>query len=278
VALVLSVALWALGSGVSAAEPSPQASPDPPRAWLEGPFGTVPGGNPSEPATAAPDQAPLDTWMREASLHLGTDVAADDLVDLRVVATADGGTETQELTPDEEGWLVGPDQAGRHLVSATIESKARGIAELAWLIEVPDREGSWETLLEMPALEAELHSVAGSVDGIRGHGCYVGMCQEVGLRPPAESLTPLAVAVGETPELRLSDGSAIVHWEGRLEPLPGTPSETRPASATYEDEPQAVAGLSGLEPIMPGEWLLEIRTDFDRERGWQWFLYRLVAQ
>ena len=85
------------------------------------------------------------------------------------------------------------------------------------------------------------------------------------------------MGVGEALELHLSDGSALVHWEGRLEPHDGTLAETRLAQATF-DEPVAGPALHGLEPDTAGEWLLEVRADYDRERGWQWFLFRLVAE
>ena len=85
------------------------------------------------------------------------------------------------------------------------------------------------------------------------------------------------MAVGEPLRLVLDDGSAIVHWEGRLEPQPGTSAETRLAQATF-DEPVAGPTLTGLEPDQPGDWLLELRADYDRERGWQWYLFRLIAE
>ena len=245
--------------------------------WLKGPFGAVAGTDVDEPATAAPDARALDTWMRRATLELALDPPLEQgaTVSLRSIAL-DGG-QVVELPLADDRWVTGPDQPGLHTVVATVRQDDREPAERAWLLEVPDRPGSWETLLEMPPLEASLSTANGSVVGVRGHGCYVGGCQEVGYRPPAASLVPLTVSVGEPLTLGLADDSALVHWEGRLEPQTGTRAETRLAEADF-DEPVAGPTLTGLEPDQPGEWLLELRVDYDRERGWQWYLFRLIAE
>jgi hypothetical protein len=103
------------------------------------------------------------------------------------------------------------------------------------------------------------------------------VCQEVGYRPPPAALEPLTLVAGEPLHLELDDGSAIVHWEGRLEPQPGTSAEARVARAIL-DGPVAGPTLTGLEPDRPGEWLLEVRADYDRDRGWQWYLFRLISE
>ena len=244
--------------------------------WLKGPFGAVVGTDIEEPATAAPDARALDTWMRRATLELAVDPPLEQgaTVSLRSIAL-DGG-QVVELPLDDDRWVTAPDRPGLHTVVATVRQDGREPSEHAWLLEVPDRPGSWETLLEMPPLEASLSTANGSVVGVRGHGCYVDSCQEVGYRPPAASLAPLAVSVGEPLTLGLADGSALVHWEGRLEPQTGTRSETRLAEADF-DGPVIGPTLVGLEPDQPGEWLLELRVDYDRERGWQWYLFRLIA-
>jgi hypothetical protein len=272
--------MFAGAGGTLAADPSATADPSPgseatPSVWLGGPFGTVPAGTLEEPATAAPDARPLDTWMRSAQLELTVEPPLQAAHELHAVATAEDGTKT-ELPLQDGHWLLAPDEPGLHVIAVTLETEG-GTSEHAWLVDVPDREGSFETLLEMPAIEAEIQASTGSVSGERGHGCLVDMCQEVGYRPPVGVLPPLSVAVGEAVELHLSDGSAIVHWEGRLEPLPGTTAETRQTRATF-DEPVASPLLSGLEPDAAGEWLLELRADYDRERGWQWYLFRIVAE
>jgi hypothetical protein len=243
-------------------------------AWLVGPFGTVAGGH-GQPATAAPDGRPLDTWMRAAQLELAVDPDPVSPAAVRVEATASDGSVT-ELPLRDGRWLLAPDTPGRYVITAIVGAGS-GASRHAWLVDVPDREGSWETLLELPAPEATLRGGGATVAGERGHGCYAMLCQEVGHRPPAHTLEPLRVGVGEALELELSDGSALVHWEGELEPQPGTSSETRLARATYET-PVAAPVLAGLEPDAPGEWLLELRADYDRERGWQWFLFRVVAE
>ncbi|MGD8685109.1 MAG: hypothetical protein PVG27_14275, partial [Chloroflexota bacterium] len=275
-ALGLALALPTTGAAAApTAEPTVEPSPITagPALWLRGPFGTVPGGAPDEPAAAAPDDAPLDTWMRGASLELLSEVPLAQLGEVRLWARPTGGGLVEEL-PRRGRWVSGPDRPGRQIITARVQLES-GTLERAWLIDVPDRVGGPETLFEMPALEATLRSAAGGVLGVRGHGCYVGLCQHVGLRPPPASLEPLTVGVGETLELHLSDGSAIAHWEGRLTPLPGTLAEDRHATAAVDDAPQAAPKLAGLEPTVAGDWLLEVRADYDRQRGWQWFLYRL---
>jgi len=67
-------------------------------------------------------------------------------------------------------------------------------------------------------------------------------------------------------------------WTGTLTPLGGTRAGRIAAAGVFSETPQAVAMLAGLETTAPGEWLLELRADYDRERGWQWFAYRLLAE
>jgi hypothetical protein len=143
---------------------------------------------------------------------------------------------------------------------------------------VPDRSGGPEVLWEIPGPVALLGPAGGEVRGVPGHGCYAYLCVEAGLRPPAATMEPVRVAVGEAPRLRIDDGSALVHWQGRLERIeqPGVPE--REAEVTFPDDPSATPLLAGLEPTSAGEWLLEVRVDYDRERGWQWFLFRLLAE
>lgn len=256
----------------------PDAPAAAPVAWLSGPFGAVLGGPPDAPATAAPDARALDTWMRAASLELVTEPPLETLSSSVTAERIDGVGDGIELVLAQDSrWFEAPDTAGRYVVTAALESEATGRSEHAWLLDVPDREGSWETLLGMPMLGAELQAGEASVSSEPGHGCYVGMCQEVGLRPPSATLEPLTVTIGQPMALHLSDGSALLHWEGRLEPQEGTHSETRQAEASFE-APVAGPVLAGLEPDTAGEWLLEVRADYDRDRGWQWFLFRVIAE
>ena len=251
--------------------------PDPGTALLSGTFGKVIGTDPASPATAAPDERPLATWMRSETLELALDPPLDDETSVSIVATAVDGGERVELSLEDGRWVIGPDAPGLHTVVATVARGTTEPREHAWLLDVGDRPGSWETMLEMPAIEASLTASSGSVPGERGHGCLADFCQEVGYRPAAGSLEPLTVVVGEPLRLDLDDGSAIVHWEGRIEPLSQTGSETRLAEATF-DRPVAGPVLAGLEPDRAGEWLLEVRADYDRGRGWQWYLFRLNAR
>lgn len=285
------IALWLtllLPAAVVASEPTPAPSPAAPEAatgdgddlsaWLRGPFGTVLGGSPDDPATAPPDSRPLDTWMRGAWLELAVPFPLDELVSATVVTRPLAGGGGEAVLSRGAPQFAGPEEVGQHIITATLESDEHGLSEHAWLVLVPDRQNNPEALWEMPAVDASLQAAAGSVEGVRGHGCYVQGCQEVGYRPPARSLEALTVAVGETPRLLLGDGSALRDWQGTLEAQPDTISEDVRAGATFEDGPQAAPLLTGLEPPAAGEWLLELRVDFDRSRGWQWYLFRLAAE
>lgn len=244
---------------------------------LRGHFGMVVGTDPAHPAVAAPDDRPLDTWARGAILELRIDPPLSSADRVSVTASRADGEGQVQLPITDGRWVAGPAQTGEHVIVATVEPDGGEASQHAWLVVVPDRPGDFETRLRVPPIEARLTGTSAGVVGERGHGCLVDMCQEVGHRPPAEALEPLSVAVGEPLTLELDDGSAIVHWEGRLEPQPGTAAETRLSQATF-DEPTARPRLTGLEPDRSGEWLLELRVDYDRERGWQWYLFRLIAE
>ena len=66
-------------------------------------------------------------------------------------------------------------------------------------------------------------------------------------------------------------------WRGFLEYADAPGERVLETEGTFDDGPQARAAMTGLGPAAEGEWLLEVRVDYDRERGWQWFLFRLVA-
>ena len=276
--MAAALALAAAAPVAATEEPAtPQPESAMPQVWLKGAFGRVPGGSSTEPATAAPDQRALDTWMRQAPLELSTDVPFEDVLGLAVVARAIED-DREEVLSEGASSFEGPDLPGRHLLIATLETDPTGTSEHAWLVDVPERDGGPEALFDIPGPVARLGSTTGEITGLPGHGCYAYLCVEAGLRPPSESLEPLTVAVGETPVLRLEDGSGMIHWQGNLEPITGDETSKRVAQETFEGPPQATLDLVGLEPTAAGEWLLEVRADYDRERGWGWFLYRLIAE
>ena len=249
----------------------------PTQAWLSGTFGTVLGTDTDRPATAPPDGRPLAAWMREETLEIVVEPPLGAGDELALTAAGADSDSSVELSVTDGRWVTGPDEAGVHTVVAAIDRQDAEPTRHAWLLEVGDRPAGWDTLLQRPPLEARLVAEDGVVVGERGHGCLTGFCQEAGYRPPADTLQPLSVAVGEPLGLELADGSAIVHWQGRAEPRAGTRSEVRLAEATF-DVPVAGPTLTGLEPDAAGEWLLEVRADYDRERGWQWYLFRLEAE
>jgi hypothetical protein len=249
---------------------------EPAAVWLRGPFGRVPGGSVDDPATAAPLGHPLDTFVRRASLVLEIDVSSPlDVLD--VVARP-----VEDDTPEEvlsTGAMVfeGPDRPGQSLLVVTVARPPERTGQYAWLVDVPHREPPHDGLYDIPAPEVIVASDEGAVAGVPGSGCYAYLCVDTGGLPPSRSLQPLPVAIGEALSLRLSDGSAITAWEGRLRPLGGSGARPREAFTVLTDTAEEVIDLTGLEPPAAGEWLLELKVVFDRERGWLWTVYRLAA-
>ncbi len=278
--LVLSLAVPFGGTAAIGAEPSasPGTEATAPHVWLKGPFGTVLGADPAAPAGAAPADVPLDTWMRGAPLLLGTDLASGEAPEVSVVsAPLDGHGRPEQLSAGDTEFS-GPDTTGLNVITATVKTDQHGTSEHAWVVVVPDRERDPDLLFDIPGPRVRLVSETGSVDGEQGHGCYVYMCREAGYRPPVTALDALPMGAGETPSIRIDDGSAMAGWKGTLEPLGDTRSEPILAEETFADAPRVTTKLTGLEPTVTGEWLLELLVEYDRERGWQWFLYRLTAE
>lgn len=278
--LVLSLVVPMAGATALGADTSAEPGVEPlaaPHIWLKGPFGTVLGSDPARPAGAGPGDVPLDLWMRSAPLLLGADIPLQDLTVVSVVARTQDGAAPPERLSTSATEFDGPDTTGVIIITATVQTDRYGSSEHAWLVDVPDREGDPTALFDIPGPRVQLVSDAGSIDGEQGHGCYVYMCQEAGYRPPTKALEALPLSVGEAPSLRVDDGSAIVAWKGTLEPVGSTRSE-RILAHGDPDEPVSTAELVGLEPTVAGEWLLELLVEYDRERGWQWFLYRLASE
>jgi hypothetical protein len=281
-ALLLGLLLPLAGTA-TAAEPSPPPT-GAPQVWLSGAFGRVPGGDPASPAGASPGRLPLDSWIRSAPLSLYVEVAPEDLLAVEVVSRQHDGAHEERLSSGAT-LFAGPDRPGVTVLVATVTTEPHGRSQHAWLLAVPDRAGGEEALLDVRAPVAMLISSTGSVAGEPGNGCYVYLCVDVGYQPPAASLEALPAAVGETLSLALDDGSAMIGWAGTLTPVADTITpvagggvEARTTEAGPLLPPTPVAELAGLEPTAAGEWLLQVRADLDRERGWQWFVYRLVAE
>lgn len=275
--LLLSLVVPLAGATSAVAE-EPLLAEAPPQVWLNGAFGRVLGTDPVTPAGAAPYAAPLNAWMRKAPWTLETDVAFEDLLEVAVVSGPLDGAAGAEGLSGGAKMFDGPDVSGLSVVVATLTTDPYGVSQHAWLVEVPDREGDEEALLDIPGPEALLVSALGRVAGSPGDGCYVYLCVTVGRPDPAASLTALPVGVGETLSLRLGDGSALAGWTGEMESLQHSSVDPLEAEAAFPLEPQVAPALAGLEVPHAGEWLLRLRADFDRERGWQWFSYRLLAE
>ncbi len=248
-----------------------------PQVWLNGAFGRVPGTDPGTPAAAAPDGRPLDTWLRSAPLTLETDVPPEDLLSVAVTSRPLDGDGTEEQLSAGTTMFPGPDAPGVVIVTATLTTDPYGSSRYAWLLEIPDRSGGVEGLFDIPGPVAMLDSASGVVAGEPGNGCYAYLCVDVGEEPPPSSLSAVPVSVGEALSVTLSDGSAMTGWTGSLVPIGDTRAEALEADDAFGAEPQGSAALVGLAPPAAGGWLLRVRVDFDRERGWQSFLYRLVA-
>jgi len=246
-----------------------------PTIWLRGPFGRVAGGTPQDPATAAPQGLPLDTFVRRAPLVLEAEDPAL-LSRVEVLARAvDSPGDADVLSHDGPGF-EGPSTVGRHLVVASLDDDPGW--QRAWLLDVPDRDPPEDGIYDIPAPAILVSTTAGTQRGILGDGCYIYLCVETGRPTPADQLEPLSAVVGETPELRIGDASALVAWEGSLAPLDTTRGEARQAFGAVTDTATSTVSLSGLEPAGPGEWLLDVEVELDRERGWLRTSYRLVVE
>jgi hypothetical protein len=152
------------------------------------------------------------------------------------------------------------------------------VREHAWLVEVPDREPPPDGLYDIPAPDVLAESVADSVAGALGDGCYIYLCVEAGPAPPLARLEPLHLAVGEVPLVRLSDASVITAWEGRLSPVGRTEGRAREAAGVLTDATEVMVALAGLEPPSAGTWRLDLEVTLDRERGWLRTTHRLVVE
>lgn len=253
------------------------ATSAPIRLWLSGPFGRVEGRAVFEPAAAAPAGTALDTYVKRAPLALDAGEAALPTRSIGVTAmsVATGEVETLSAGPLA---FEGPASAGRFIVVASVQTPDGRSTRRAWLVEVPDREPPSDGLYDIPAPDIVVESRADSAAGVPGNGCYLYLCVEVGRMPPAAALPTLVADTGEVLAARVSDGSAIIAWDGSLR-RSGDPGGPRLASSgVITDELAAVVELTGLEAPTAGVWILTLRVVFDRDRGWLESRYRVRAE
>lgn len=262
---------------IAASEPGPAAGAAEPQVWLRGAFGRVLGTDPTQPAAAYPGTAPLDTFIRRAPLVLETNVPTEYIETLSVRSRSVSSGAKSEALSDGATEFEGPDVVGRTVVTATLASTSAEPTHHSWLLEVPPREGDLDTLFEIVPPGIMLSSASGRVAGVAGNGCYAYLCSDSGAAPVPRNLSPLRVAVGEALDVSSDDGSGLVGWAGRLVPDIDTPGDPLRAS-DHLGAPTATMSLPGLEPTAPGGWVLLLRVDFDRERGWLWHAYRLTAE
>lgn len=275
----LLLILAAPSMGAAAADPattpaSPESAPD---VWLKGAFGRVLGSSPAAPAAAPPSGAPLDAFVRQAPLTLETDVPQQDLLDVTVVSRLlPRGTDVS--LSDGASPFQGPEAVGTHVITASVTTAGHGDSRHAWLVSVPDRAWSEDVLFEITPPEIRLVSDADEMVGIPGNGCYAYLCSDIGGVPLPPTKEPLQVAIGETLSVRTGDGSALAGWSGRLKRLDDSTGKLTEASGASTEGMESMVLLPGLEASSAGRWLLEVRVDFDRERGWQWHGYHLLAE
>jgi hypothetical protein len=277
-ALVPAARAGGQGAPVPAVAGAPQASASAPATtapavWLRGPFGRVPGGSLVDPATAPPGEQPLGTIVRGAPMVLEIDSGAA-ITALIVTALPFGAPGAAEPLSDGSLVFEGPDRVGSHLIVADVTT-GQVTSEHAWLVDVPDRQAPVDGLYDIPAPEIVVGSSTASTAGRSGSGCYAYLCVDVGNPPPAETLPVLAAKVGELLTAQAADGSAIVAWEGRLTPLDEAAPDAVRGKAALTEPLAGVVSLTGLEPPMPGRWLLDLEVEFDRERGWMRTFYLL---
>jgi len=256
------------------APPSPEPDAD---LWLRGPFGRVAGGPVDSPAAARPLGAPLDAFVRRAPLFLESD--SDSLLgELTIVAESLADSGGEEVLSDVGPGFAGPDVPGAYRIVATLGSALGDVTERAWLVDVPDREPPPDGLYDIPAPDVLIESADASVAGVLGDGCYVYLCVEAGPAPPLATLEELRLRLGEVPLVRLSDGSAITAWEGRLSPVGRTRGRPQEAAGAVTDTTEAVVALAGLEPPAAGTYRLDLEVTLDRERGWLRTTHRVMAR
>jgi len=255
--------------------------------WLSGPFGRVLGGSNEHPAVALPASIALDTFARRAPLVLDAGGAGlqDGQVEIRSVPDprSEPGTRDGEVLGSgrllPEGLAFeGPDEPGSWTIVAVLERADGQMSERAWHVTVPDRELPDDGIIDIPAPVALLNGNRDSIAGMPQDGCYLYLCVDVGRPPPPSALASLAAAADEPLSVSLADGSAIVAWQGTLEPLFDGGAPTLTAAGVITDELAESVGLVGLEPPSAGAWLLTIKVYFDRERGSMTYGYRVVAE
>ena len=282
--VVLSVLLASvapLGGATAPATASSRAtndSDDGQSLWLSGPFGRVPGGRLQEPAVGLPGEIELDVFARSAPLTLDGGPAGPIVGPVIVTAFTDSDGNAEMLLSSGDLSFKGPSSSGSWIIVAVIETEDGEGSEHAWRVRVPDHDLPEDGLIDIPAPEALLAGDAGSIAGVPGDGCYVYLCVDVGRPPALASLPTLAVAVAEPLSLTLGDGSALVAWEGSLEPLSDRPEAPVTSAGVITDTVTASVGLVGLEPPTAGDWILTLRVTFDRERGSMEYRYRVVAE
>jgi hypothetical protein len=245
--------------------------------YLNGPFGRVAGGSLEAPAAAQPGHVALDAFSRSAPLVVDTRKGEpfDAKVSARAISSGDGSTETLSRG---NASFEGPAAEGSYVVVVDTRTPAGEASVQAWLLEVPDRDPPQGGLYDIPAPDVVLEASSGSVAGTFGDGCYLYLCADLGYPTPSDQLASLTVTPGEPLQAHLSDGSGILAWDGRLEPLGETKGSPRESIGGLLDPVDDSVSLHGLDGPPPGMWRLRLTIIFDRERGQIESHYRLLSE
>ena len=131
-----------------------------------------------------------------------------------------------------------------------------------------------DTLVEAAGNADPMRAVVGSP----GDGCYVYLCVEVGGHVPVGSLPRVEVRPGTPLSARLSDGSGIVAWQATLAPRHGAAAEPISGQSAANDPAATSLDLAGLAAPSDGNWILTLKIELDRERGWMTTSYLVVAE
>ena len=249
--------------------------------WLSGPFGRVPADGQLAAGPASPERG-LDAWFQSAPLALDTGSALAPLRSWRVTSEDAADAEPVELAsgtaPDEHPTGVafsGPDHAGSYrLVAEAVTADGQELDGI-WQIEVPERPFPEDGVLDIPAPVVLLESAGVIATGWAGHGCYIFLCVEIGVVPPASSFESAAVVTGDVMQLRLSDGSGFSLGEVSFTRLDG--SDEAAWDGRLESSAEATRQIEMVAPP-PGQWLFSLEILYDRERGFSETMFRLVSE
>ena len=262
------------GAGLASAPPGMD------EVLLGGPTGSR-AGAPLADDASLPDAASLttlDTFGRDPALTIST-TTDEGWVSWQVEAvpaTDSAATPVSLATglaelPIDRVDLTAP-APGDWLVTAALLSDTDGASGTwAWRLVIPDR-----SLPDaMPAPDLVLFGGGETVVAVRGSGCYVGSCGDIGREPPVATLPRLRLDRPDEPiALTLSDGSGVAAVHVTAQRLD-----------VKESDPVTILETGGLSanvvlvppPASSGAWKLTLFVRFTDGRGDQVGYVRVVV-